>query len=163
MELSVRGIRCLLLLGVRIFQSQKGEYGLHLAITTLVNQLAYRLEIWVTVGDIRLNNAKHLNGGLCKTDENTIIDLKETKKLESLALLWINLVDTLDTNHKGKLWFSRNIERTIRFGNSSKTNLFAFGITVLLDVLLSTLEDSLPLLLVCLQIKSQPMISLWCS
>jgi hypothetical protein len=159
----VRGIRCLLLLGVRIFQSQEGEYGLHLAITTLVNQLAYRLEIWVTVGDIRLNNAKHLNGGLRKTDENTVIDLKETKKLESLALLWINLVDTLDTNHKGKLWFSRNIERTIRFGNSSKTNLFAFGITVLLDVLLSTLEDSLPLLLVCLQIKSQPMISLWCS
>jgi len=129
--------------------SERNTLLVDLAITTLVNQLAYRLEIWVTVGDIRLNNAKHLNGGLRKTDENTVIDLKETKKLESLALLWINLVDTLDTNHKGKLWFSRNIERTIRFGNSSKTNLFAFGITVLLDVLLSTLEDSLPLLLVC--------------
>lgn len=149
--LSVRGTRCLFLQVVSIsFTKWIGE-DLHLAIASLIDQLTNGLKVWITVGDIRFNNAKHLDGSFSETDENAIVDLKKTKKLKSLALLWINLVDTLDTNHKGKLWFSRDVEGSIRLGNSSKANLLTFRITILLDVLLSTLEDGFSLLLVCLQ------------
>jgi hypothetical protein len=40
------------------------------------------------------------------------------------------------------------VERVVLLGNAGQADLLALGITVLLDVLLSTLEDDLALLLV---------------
>jgi hypothetical protein len=73
---------------------QRNALLVDLAVSTLVDQLADRLEVGVTVGDEGLDNLQHLNGSLGELDEDTIVDLEETEKLESLALLGINLVDT---------------------------------------------------------------------
>jgi hypothetical protein len=74
--------------------------------------------------------------------------LEETEKLKSLALLGVNLVDTLDTDNEGKFGLLWDIEGTFSLGHTSQANLLALGIPILLDVLLSTLEDCLTLLLV---------------
>jgi len=126
----------------------KSTGNIHLSITSLVNELTNGLEVGITVSDIRFNNAKHLDGGLGEANKDAIVDLEKTEELKSLTLLWINLVDTLDTDHKGKLWLGWDVERAIRLGDSSEANLLAFCIAVLLDVLLGTLEDGFTLLLV---------------
>ena len=41
------------------------------------------------------NRHEHLDGSLGQLDEDTIVDLEETQKLEGLALLGVNLVDTV--------------------------------------------------------------------
>jgi len=74
-----------------------------LAISTLVDQLADGLQVGVAVGNEGLDNAEHLDGSLGKANEDTIVDLEKTEELESLALLGVDLVDTLDTDHKSKL------------------------------------------------------------
>jgi hypothetical protein len=71
--------------------------------------------------------------------------------LQSLALLGINLVDTLDANDECKLGLSRNVKGTILLGYTSKTNAFDLCLTVFLDVLFGTLEDDSTLLLVGLE------------
>lgn len=58
----------------------------------------------------------------------------------------------LDTDNKDKLVLSWNVVGTILLGETSKTDLLALGITVFLDVLLSTLEDDATLLLLGLLI-----------
>lgn len=119
-----------------------------LAVSALVDELLDALEVGVTVGNPRLDDLDHLGGGLGDTDEDTVVDLDETEELQNLAGLGRDLVDTLDTDQEDQLGLSRDIEGAILLGNTSKTDLLTLGITVLLDVLLGTLEDDTALLLV---------------
>jgi len=119
-----------------------------LSVTTLVDQFTDGFEVGVTVSDIWLNDSQHLDGSLGQLHEDTIVDLEKTEELQGFALLGVDLVDTLDTNDKGELWFSRDVERAIRFCNASKSNLLSLLIAVFLYVGFSTLENSLSLLLV---------------
>ncbi len=57
----------------------------------------------------------------------------------------------LDADHEEELGLSRDVEGAILLGSTGKADLLALGVAVLLDVLLSTLEDDLALLLVGLQ------------
>jgi hypothetical protein len=137
---------------------------IHFAISTFVDEFTNRLEVRVAISDERLNDAKHLNGRLSQTDEDTIIDLKQTEKLQSLALLWVDLVDTLDTDDERELGLSWNIEGTILLRDTSKTDALDLCLAVLLDVLFGTLEDDSTLLLVGLEnLKSASLSSRTCS
>lgn len=119
-----------------------------LSVTTLVDELTDTLEVGVTVSDVGVDDGQHLLGGLGETDEGTVVDLDQTEKLQDLARLRSNLVDTLDTDNEGQLGLVRDVEVTLLASNASKADLLTLSIAVLLDVGLSTLEDSLTLLLV---------------
>ena len=119
-----------------------------LGVSALVDELADRLQVGVTVGDERLDDLEHLRGGLGQTDEDTVVDLEKTEELESLALLGVDLVDTLDADDESKLVLLGHVELVLLLGLALQTDLLAVGIAVLLDVLLSTLEDDGTLLLV---------------
>ena len=56
----------------------------------------------------------------------------------------------LDADDEDQARLSRDVGRVVSAGNTAETDLLALGITVLLDVLLSTLEDDLALLLAAL-------------
>jgi hypothetical protein len=118
-----------------------------LTVTALVDKLADGLEVWVTVGDPWLDDLEHLKGGLGHADEDTVVDLKKTEELEDLAWLRGDLVDTLDTDNEDQLGLSWDVVRTLLLGKAGETDLLALLVTVLLDVLLSTLEDDATLLL----------------
>lgn len=113
--------------------------------STLVDKLTDRLEVRVTPGDVGTNPLKHLKGSLGQSDESTRVDLGKTEKLQDLTGLGGNLHDTLDTNNKGKRSLSGDVEVTGLLGFTLHTNLVGLLLTVLLDVLLSTLEDDLTL------------------
>ena len=121
---------------------QSGALSINLSITTLIDQFTDALEIGLTIGNVWLDNLQHLNGGSIQTNKHTIVDLTETEELQNLARLGANLVDTLDTDNKGKLGGIRNIERSLRASNTLQTDLFTFLMKVLLDVLFSTLEGN---------------------
>lgn len=65
-----------------------------LSISTLVDKFANSLQVGVTVGNPWLDNLKHFKSSLGHANKDTIVDLEETEKLENLAWLWGNLVDT---------------------------------------------------------------------
>lgn len=56
----------------------------------------------------------------------------------------------LDTDNENQLLLSWDVERVVLLGQAGKTNLLTLCIAVLLDVLLSTLEDDTALLLLSL-------------
>ena len=119
-----------------------------LTVTTLVDELTDGLEVGVTPSDEGLDDLEHLNGGLGQADEDTVVDLEKTEELEGLALLRVNLVDTLDADDEGELGLGRDVERTLLLGDTLQADLLALCIAVLLDVGLGALEDDLALLLV---------------
>jgi len=128
--------------------SQRQALLVNLAISALVDEFANGLLVGVTVGNERLDDLQHLQGGLGELNEDTVVDLQQTEQLQSLALLGINLVDTLDADDESKLVLLGHVELVLLLGLALQTNLLAVGIAVLLDVLFSTLEDDLALVLV---------------
>lgn len=143
-----------------------------LTVSALVDELTDGLQVGVSVGDPWLNDLQHLKGSLGHANEDTVVDLEKTEELENLARLWCNLVDTvltleryweyeavvdslpLDTDNKDQLLLSWDVEGTILLGQSGKTDLLALSVTVLLHILLSTLEDDSALLLLSLSRKA---------
>jgi hypothetical protein len=123
-----------------------------LSVSTLVDELTNGLQVGVTVGDPGLDDLQHLKGSLGETDEDTVVDLKKTEELEDLAGLGGDLVDTLDTDNEDETLLSGNVDGAIGLGKTSKADLLALLVTVLLDVLLGTLEDDTTLLLLGLLI-----------
>jgi len=61
----------------------------------------------------------------------------------------------LDADQEDQLSLGGDVEGAILLGDAGKADLLALGVTVLLDVLLSTLEDDAALLLVDLDCMSQ--------
>ena len=120
----------------------------NLTVTTLVDELLDGLQVGVTVGNPGLDNLEHLSDGLGDLDEDTVVDLEETEELKDLAGLGGHLVDTLDTDDEDQLSLSSDVSRVLGLGDAVKTDLLTLSIAVLLNVLLSTLEDDLTLLLV---------------
>jgi hypothetical protein len=118
-----------------------------LSVTALVDKLLDGLQVGVTVGDPGLNNLEHLGGGLGDLDEDAVVDLEKTEELKDLAGLGGNLHDTLDTDDEDQTVLSRDVGGVVSAGSAGETNLLALSIAVLLDVLLSTLEDDLALVL----------------
>lgn len=125
-----------------------------LSVTTLVQKLADGLQVGVTVGNVGVDNGQHLLSSLGETDEGARVDLEQTQKLEDLAGLGGNLVDTLDTDNEDQLGLILNVEATLLAGNAVEADLLTLSGAVLLDVGLGTLEDDTTLLLVGLY-KSQ--------
>ena len=122
-----------------------------LAISTLVDELTDGLQVGVTIGDVGIDDCKHLLRGLAESDEDTVVDLEESEKLKDLARLGSNLVDTLDTEHEDKLGLVLDVEAAVLSAQTGKSDFLALSIPILLDVALSLLEDDLSLLLVGLQ------------
>jgi hypothetical protein len=76
--------------------SERDALLVDLSIAALVHELTDGLQVGVSVGDEGLDDLEHLGGGLGQLDEDTVVDLEETEKLEGLALLGVDLVDTVN-------------------------------------------------------------------
>lgn len=140
-------------------------------ISTLVDELANCLQVWVTVGNPWLDDLEHLQGGFGHTNKDTVVDLKKSEELENLAGLWCDLVDTvvslarliykkrngklpLDADNKDQFVLSWNVVRTILLCEPAETDLLALRIAVLLHVFLGALEDNATLLFLGLSRKA---------
>lgn len=75
--------------------SQRDALASDLSVSALVYELTNALEVRFTIGDPRLDDAKHLESGLSKADKDAIVNLEETKELENFARLGGDLVDTV--------------------------------------------------------------------
>jgi hypothetical protein len=54
------------------------------------------------IGDVGLDETEHLLGSLGSLDEYTVVDLEQTEKLEDLARLGCNFVDTVTSQPSAK-------------------------------------------------------------
>ena len=114
-----------------------------LAVATLVDELADRLEVGLAVGNVGLDQGQHLRGGLGELDKDAVVDLNEAQELHDLPRLRRDLVDTLDSDHKRQLGLGRDVKVALHLGEATQADLLSLGLSVLLDVLLGALEDGL--------------------
>lgn len=98
----------------------------NLAVTTLVDELADGLEVRVTVSDVRVDDGEHLRGSLVQTDEDTVVDLKKSEKLEDLPGLGRDLVNTADTSLAG-VGMRRKTASPYPLIRTTKTSLCSSG------------------------------------
>lgn len=73
---------------------QRDALTIDLSVSTLVYELTNALEVRLTIGDPRLDDAKHLESSLGEANKDAVVNLEETKELENFARLGGDLVDT---------------------------------------------------------------------
>lgn len=112
----------------------------NLSESSLVDKLTHRLQVRISVRDVRVNEAEHVKSGLVQLDKNTVVHLSETKELQDLANLGRNTVDTTNADDAGELAFGLEKVVTVRFGNASESNQVVLDLAVLLHVFLCTFE-----------------------
>ena len=71
--------------------------------------------------------------------------------MQGLALLGVDLVDTLDADGEDKLGLSRDVEGVVLLRSTLRVDQVALGFAVLLQVALGTLEDDRAFLFVGLR------------
>jgi len=122
----------------------------HLSISSLEHQFLDALQVGVSPGNVRLDKSEHVKGRLVQLDEDAVVDLTKTQKLESFLHLGADLVDTTDTDDESKFGLGWNVEVVLGFGDSLVSDLVLVHGIVFLGIFLSTFEDYLPLFLQCL-------------
>ena len=124
-----------------------------LGVTALVDELTDGLEVDLTVGNVRVDDLEHLLGGLGDADKDTVVDLEKTEKLEDLLGLGGDLGDTLQADNEVDLGLGWDVEVTSLAGLTLETDGLLLLRSVLLDVLVGTLEDGLALELLVLMVS----------
>ena len=76
-----------------IVESDSGS--VDLAVASLVDELADGVTGGVSVGDVGLDHADHVDGSSVQLDEDTVVELAESKELHDLLGLGWQLVDTI--------------------------------------------------------------------
>ena len=107
---------------------------------TLVDELTNRLQVGVSVGNVRLHKTKHLDGGLVQTNKGAVVHLTKTEELEDLPGLGVDSINTTDANHESQLGLRLTVEVASFLGLAAEEDLVALKLVVLPRVLLSTLE-----------------------
>lgn len=90
-----------------------------LAETSLVDQFSSRLQVRVSVGNVGLHETEHFDGGGIKADENTIMYLAQSEKLEDLLDLGGHSDDTADSDHKHDLLLWGNEDLVVGLGSTT--------------------------------------------
>lgn len=93
-----------------------------LAKATLVDDFANRLQVRITVSNEWFNQSKHLDGGSVDTNEDTVVELAQAKKLQDLLNLRGDTDDTTDSDDEDKLLFRSDEDFTLSLGSSAVVN-----------------------------------------
>lgn len=125
--------------------SQGQALAVDLCVSTLVDQVTDRGDGGLAVGDVRLYELQHLLGGPGQLDKDAVVDLDQAEELQDLAWLGRDIVDTTQTDDKGDLGLAGNVEVARGLGCTAQADLLTLAGLAVLDVVLGTLEDDLPL------------------
>jgi len=120
--------------------------------SALVNEVVDGLHVGVAPGDVRLDDAQHLERRLVQLDEDAVVDLAKAEQLHDLSRSRVDLVHTSDTNDERQFGLLRHVEVAYFRRIALKANQFSLLLAVLLNVLLSTLENDLALFLGILRV-----------
>ena len=96
MDQILNAVDALLTKGARdhrvVVESESGS--VDLAEAALVDKLADGVTSGVTIGDVGLDHADHVDGSAVELDEDTVVELSQTEELHDLLGLGWELVDT---------------------------------------------------------------------
>lgn len=108
---------------------------------TLVKEGTGCRQGWVSVRDKRLDQAKHGDGSRVQLDENSVVDLTETKQLQDLAHFWGNAHDTTDADHQSNLGLRIHVHTALLLCLTSNANQIILYSAILLHEFLCTFES----------------------
>lgn len=100
----------------------------YLAVSALVDEVTNGLEVGFAVGDVGLHDLEHFLGRFGEFDEDSVVDLQETKELQDFSRLWCHFIDTkelsmtlcetgipFDTKNENKFGLSGDIKVSLLF------------------------------------------------
>ena len=114
-----------------------------LSESTLVNKLLNGLPRGNSVCDVRLDQSEHTDGGLVQSHKGGVVELTKTEELHNLLGLGGNTDGTSNSDNKGKLGLSRDVESSLLLGLTAVVDGRLLFLGVFLIILLGVGGKSL--------------------
>jgi len=127
------------------FVVESASSSLKLAESAFVDELADRLEVGITPGDVGIGDTQHAQRRLVQLDERRVVDLTQTQQLKDLSDSGVESVDTPDPHDDGQFGLRGHVEVAVLARITGQADLLQLGGFVLLGVSLGLLEDGLTL------------------
>ena len=86
------------------------------AISSLENEFSDGFSGRITIGDVGFDSSEHIDGSFVDSNEDSIVELSESKKSHDSDDLGVEFVNTSDSNDKGKSGFGGYVDLTGGFG-----------------------------------------------
>ena len=103
--------------------SERDALAADLAEAALVDELADGLEVGISIRDIGLDFAQHVQGGLVRLHEHALVDLAQAEQLEDLAGVRMELCEAAHANHEQKLRLRLFIEAILLLSDTLQPDL----------------------------------------
>lgn len=91
-----------------------------LAVSSLVDELSGRFKVGVSVGNVGLDQSKHVDGGGVDLDENAVVDLSQSEQAKDLHNLRGASNDTANAHHENNLPLRRDKEGVVGLGLAAR-------------------------------------------
>jgi len=91
-------------------------FAIDLNESTLVNQVSNRFQVDRPPCNVRFTNTEHVDSSLIQFDEYAIVDLTKSEELKNLLDFRGNLIDTSNSDDKGKFGLRWDIVITFLLG-----------------------------------------------
>lgn len=119
-----------------------------LAIASLEDEFPNVFPGGVTKGDVWLNSAQEVAGGLVDAHEDSVMDLSQSQQSEDPENLGVELIDTSDPDNEGEFGLGGHVDLSCEFGLSAGSDFSLVGSIVLSLILLCLLQSEGSCLLV---------------
>lgn len=119
---------------------------LDLRESSLVDQLPDCADCRISPGDEGFSQSQHVQSSLVQSDEDTVVDLSQSQKLQNFPWLGSKTIDTSDPDHEGQLGLSWNVVVAGPSSGLQLLDLVSLDSFVLTLILHSSFENLSPLL-----------------
>ena len=87
-----------------------------LAVTSLEDESPDDFAGRIAIGDEGFNSPEHIDGGLVDSDEDSVVELSQSKQSHDSDDFRVQLVDTSDPDHESQSGFGRYVNLSSEFG-----------------------------------------------
>jgi len=113
-----------------------------LSKASLVDKLLHGLLVGVTIGDVGLHELQHLKSSFVEANKHSVVDLSKSQQLQNLPGLGMYLIDTSNADDQGQPSVRLDEEVARGFRLAAEAHQLTFLRSVLLNVLLRSLENN---------------------
>ena len=108
--------------GDNVVGRQGNALAADLAVSSLVDELSGRFKVGVSVGNVGLDQSKHVDGGSVNSDEDAVVNLSQSEQTQDLDNLGRDSNGTADADNEHDLALRGDKEGVVGLGLAARGN-----------------------------------------
>ncbi len=103
---------------------ERDSLSVDFTISSLEDKFSNGFSWRISKGDVRLNFSEEIWWSFVDSDKGSVVDLSQSEQSQDSDNLWVEFVNTSDSNNECEFWLSGYVDLTCKFGLSIWSGTF---------------------------------------